>query len=78
MDDWKWLFEKNFLYKSVMLQIDPLKSRYSQKQQYSERTLRLKVLRNSSSFEKVAVPKVTLASAIACNCSSKIFTLLYE
>ena len=80
----KWTAESGnlkkiyFLYKSVMLQIDPLKSRYSQKKQYSERTLRLKVLRNSSSFEKVAFPKVTLASAIVCNCSSKIFILLYE
>ena len=51
------------LYKNVMLQIDPLKSSCSQKQQYPERTLRLKVLRKSSSLEKVAIPKVTLASA---------------
>ena len=62
------------LYKNMMLQIDPLKSR----QQYPERTLRLKVLRKSSSLEKVAIPKVTLASAIVYNCSSKIFTILYE
>ena len=66
------------LYKNVMLQIDPLKSSCSQKQQYPERTLRLKVLRKSSSLEKKAVPKVTLASAIVYNCSSKIFTILYE
>ena len=46
-----------------MLQIDPLKSTCSQKQQYPERTLRLKVLRKSSSLEKVAIPKVTFASA---------------
>ena len=39
-----------FLYKNVMLQIDPLKSRCSQKQQYPERTLRLKVLRKCSSL----------------------------
>ena len=51
------------LYKNVMLQIDPLKRSCSQKQQYPERTLRLKVHRKSSSFEKVAIPKVTLASA---------------
>ena len=51
------------LYKNVMLQIDPLKSSCSQKQQYSERTLRLKVLRKRSSLEKVAIPKATLASA---------------
>ena len=64
-----------FLYKNVMLQIDSLKSSCSQKQQYPERTLRLKVLRKSSSLEKVAV---TLASAIVYNCSSKTFTKLYE
>ena len=46
------------LYKNVTLQIDPLKSSSSQKQQ-----LRLKVLRKSRSLEKVAVPKVTLVSA---------------
>ena len=66
------------LYKNVMLQIDPLKSSCSQKQQYPERTLRLKVLRKSSSLEKKAVPKVTLANAIVYNCSSKILTILYE
>ena len=33
-----------FLYKNVMLQIDPFKSSCSQKQKYPERTLRLKVL----------------------------------
>ena len=47
-----------------MLQIDPFKSSCSQKQQYPKRTLRLKVLRKSSSLEKVAVPKVTLASLV--------------
>ena len=61
-----------------MFQIDPFKSRCSQKQQYPERTLRLKVLRESSALEKVAVPKVTLTSAIVYNCSSKIFTIPYE
>ena len=49
-----------YLYKNVMLQIDPLKSSCSQKQHYPERTLRLKVLGKSSSLEKQAVPKVTL------------------
>ena len=53
-----------FLYKNVMLQIDPLKSSCSQRKEYPEETLRLKVLRKSSSLEKVAVPKVTIASAI--------------
>ena len=68
-----------FLYKNVMLQIDPLKSSCSQKQQYPERTLKLKVLRQNSSLEKEAVLKITLASAIVYNCScSKIFTILYE
>ena len=67
-----------FLYKNVMLQIDPLKSSCSQKQQYPERTLGIKVLQKSSSLEKVAVPKVTLASAIVYNCSSKTFAILYE
>ena len=51
------------LYKNMMLKIDPLKISCSQKQQYPERTLRLKVLRKSSSLGKVAIPKVTLASA---------------
>ena len=79
MNGWKLYFEKIcFLYKIVMLQIDPLKSSYSQKQQYPEGTLRLKVLRKISSLEKVAVPKVTRLSAIVYNCSSKIFTILYE
>ena len=68
----------DFLYKNVMLQIDPLKSSCSKKQHYPERTLRLKVLQKSSYLEKVAVPKVTLASEIVCNCSSKIFTIIYE
>ena len=67
-----------FLNKNMMLQTDHLKSSCSQKQQYPERTLRLKVLLKSSSLEKVTVPKVTLASAIVYNCSSKIFTILYE
>ena len=67
-----------FLDKNMMLQTDHLKSSCSQKQQYPERTLRLKVLLKSSSLEKVTVPKVTLASAIVYNCSSKIFTILYE
>ena len=67
-----------FLYKNVMLQIDPLKSSCSQKQLYPETILRLKVLRKSSSLEKVAVPKVTLASVIVYNCSFKVFTTLYE
>ena len=61
-----------------MLQTDPLKSSCSQKEQYPKRTLTLKVLRKSSSLEKVAVPKVTLASAIIYNCSSKIFTIPYK
>ena len=39
------------LYKNLILQIDPLNSSCSQKQQYPERTLRLKVLRKSSFLE---------------------------
>ena len=66
------------LYKNVMIQIDPINSSCSQKQQYPKRTWRLKVLRKSSSLEKVAVSKVALASANVCNCSSKIFTIRYE
>ena len=62
----------------MLFQIDHLKSSCSQKQQYPERTLRLKVLLKSSSLEKVAVPKVTLASTIVYNYSSKIFPILYE
>ena len=82
--DWKWTIESGvlkkiyFLYKNEMLEIDPLKSGCSQNQQYPERILRLKVLRKSSSLEKVPAPKVTLAIAIVYNCSSKIFTILYE
>ena len=81
MDDWNRCFEKTsivFTKKNVMLQIDPLKSSCFQRQQYPERTLSLKVLRKSSSLEKVAIPKVTLASAILYKCCSKIFTILYE
>ena len=52
------------LYKNVMLQIDPLKNNCSQKQQYPKRKLRLKVLQKSSSLEKVAIPKVTLAGLL--------------
>ena len=66
------------LYKNVMLQTDRLKRSSCQKEEYPERTLGLKVLRKSSSLEKKAVPKVTLANAIVYNCSSKIFTILYE
>ena len=62
----------------MILQIDPLKSSYSKKQIYPERTLRFKVFRKNRSLEKVAVLKVILASAIVYNCSSKIFTILYE
>ena len=51
------------LCKNLMLQIDSLKSSCSQKQQFLERTLKLKVLRKSNSLEKVAIWKVTLASA---------------
>ena len=61
-----------------MLEIDPIKSSCSQRQLYPERTLRLKVLRKSSSLKKVSVPKVTVASAVVCNYSSKISAILYE
>ena len=58
------VLKKTFcLYKNLMLQIDSLKSSCSQKQQFLERTLKLKVLRKSNSLEKVAIWKVTLASA---------------
>ena len=40
-----------YLYKNLMLQIGPLNNSCSQKQQYPEKTLRLKVLRKSSSLE---------------------------
>ena len=43
--------KKIYLYKNLMLQIDPLNNSCSQKQQYPEKTLRLKVLRKSSSLE---------------------------
>ena len=66
------------LYKNLMLQIDSLNSSCPQKQQYPKITLRLKALRKSRSVEKVAVLRVTLASANIYNCSSKIFTILYE
>ena len=39
-----------FLYKNVMLQIDPLKSSCSQRKEYPEETLRLKVLRKEQLF----------------------------
>ena len=66
------------LYKNLMLQIDSLSSSCPQKQRYPKITLRLKALRKSRSLEKVAVLRVTLASANIYNCSSKIFTILYE
>ena len=78
-NEWQWvaltcvLKRIYFLYKNVMLQVDPFKSSCSQKQQYPERTLSLKVYRKSSSLEKVI-----LASAIFYNCSFEIFTILYE
>ena len=50
------------LYKNLMLQIDSLNSSCSQKLQYPEIKLKLLLLRKSNSVEKVAVPKVTLAS----------------
>ena len=76
MDDCKWCFENIYsLYKNLMLQIDPLNISCSQKLRYPERT---QVLRKSSSLEKVAVPKVTIANANVYNCSSKIFTILNE
>ena len=40
-----------YLYKNLILQIDPLNSSCSQKQQYPERTSRLKVLQKSISLE---------------------------
>ena len=55
-----------------------LKKICSQKLRYHERTLRLEVLRKSSSLEKVTVPKFTLANTNVYNCSSKIFTILNE
>ena len=61
-----------------MLQIDPLSSSCSQKLQYPERKLRLKVLRKSSSLEKADDPKLTLASANVYSRSSKKFTILNE
>ena len=50
------------LYKNSMLQIDPLNSSCSQKQQYPKRTLRLKVLRKS--------PK---SNTCKCNCLQLVF-----
>ena len=83
-----------YLYKNVMLQIHLLKSSCSPKQWYPktwpttfkqqavpERTLRLKELQKSSyleNLEKVAVPKITNASAIVYNFPSKILKILYE
>ena len=65
MGDWKWCFQKNlFSLRKRNASNRSLKSSCSQKQQYPKRTLRLKVLRKSSSLEKVAVPKVTLASLV--------------
>ena len=61
-----------------MLQIDPISISCSQKLQYSERKLRLQVLRKSSSLEKVDAPKVTLASANIYSRCSKKFTILNE
>ena len=57
-------------YENLMLQIDPLKSNCYQKHQYPKRTLRLTVLRKSSSLEKLDIPKVTLASVLLKSKSS--------
>ena len=66
-----------FIYKNMILQIDPLKTSCSQKKQKTPKELlTLKVLRKSSSLEKVAVAKATIASAIVYNCSSKISAIL--
>ena len=59
------LKEIYFLYKNVMLQIDPLKSScFQRKHKTPKELLRFKVFGKSSSLEKVAVTKVTIASAI--------------
>ena len=48
-----------------MLQIEPLKSScFQRKHKTPKELLRLKAFRKSSSLEKVAVTKVTIASAI--------------
>ena len=65
-----------FLYRNLLLQINPLNSSCSQKPQYPKRKLSPnRVLRKSSTFEKVAVPKVTLASANVYDYPIKIFTI---
>ena len=81
MADFTRYFEKNtyWSYKHLLLQIDPLNSSCSQKLQYPKTKLKLKyVLRKSSSLEKVALPKVTLARANVFDWSSKQFTIFNE
>ena len=67
-----------YLYKYLMLQIDPISSSCSQKLQYPERKLRLLVIQKRSSLGKVDAPKVTLATANVYSRSSKKFTILNE
>ena len=80
MDDWKWYSEKNLLslQKRDALNRSSWKYLFPKTTVCPERTLRLKVLRKSSSLEKKPVPKATLASAIVYNCSLKIFPIIYE
>ena len=65
-----------FLYKNVMFQIDPLKSSFLEINSTPKELYVKSTPKEQLSGE--AVLKVTLASAIVYNCSSKIFTILYE
>ena len=66
---WKKIF---FIYKSVVLQI------YLLKVAVPKDNITPKELKIKSTLDKVAVPKVTTASAIVYKCSSKISAILYE
>ena len=65
-----------FLYKNVMFQIDPLKSSFLEINSTPKELYVKSIPKEKLSGE--AVLKVTLASAIVYNCSSKVFTVLYE
>ena len=65
-----------FLYKNVMFQIDPLKSSFLEINSTPKELYVKSIPKEQLSGE--AVLKVTLASAIVYNCSSKVFTVLYE
>ena len=67
-----------FIYKNVMLQIDPVKSSCFQKQQYPEETFKVKSTLKEQLFRESDCYESHNCNAIVYNCSSKISAMLYE